>query len=318
MLFVLHTTYPCPSVLADYSGEIELQAGVAGGASHFSFDWRGSGRSTAPVGGVTFSDLVDDVEAVAGAIGEPFDINAVNDGCGVALAFAARRPELVRRMLLVAPQGRHARADPFREEAWQAYRAHPLPMLHQFLITVHPRTDPDETMALARAALEATPMDVTEALVRAAHVDLEALAPCVSTPALIIAGGGSEFEDSIELAAVLPAARARHWAQIGDGSINGAAWREAWDEAFPPGRFAGATPPQRAIEELTARETEVLGLVCKGLSNAEIGEALVIAPSTAKRHVVNVFAKLGVSNRGQAIALAHERGLVERPRATRR
>lgn len=63
---------------------------------------------------------------------------------------------------------------------------------------------------------------------------------------------------------------------------------------------------------LTARETEVLGLVARGLSNREVAEALVLSEKTVARHLANVFSKLGVSSRTAAAAFAHEHGLVRR------
>src|SRR5215211_5690324 len=61
---------------------------------------------------------------------------------------------------------------------------------------------------------------------------------------------------------------------------------------------------------LTAREVEVLQLVAEGKSNGEIGAALFISTKTASVHVSNILAKLGVSTRGEAAAIAHRRGLV--------
>ncbi len=61
---------------------------------------------------------------------------------------------------------------------------------------------------------------------------------------------------------------------------------------------------------LTAREVEVLGLIAEGLSNRGIGERLVISEKTAGRHVSNIFCKLGVHSRAQAVAVAASRGLV--------
>src|SRR5215217_7210271 len=60
----------------------------------------------------------------------------------------------------------------------------------------------------------------------------------------------------------------------------------------------------------TAREVEVLQLVAEGKSNGEIGAALFISTKTASVHVSNILAKLGVSTRGEAAAIAHRRGLV--------
>jgi DNA-binding NarL/FixJ family response regulator len=56
---------------------------------------------------------------------------------------------------------------------------------------------------------------------------------------------------------------------------------------------------------LTARELEVLALVAQGLSNRQIGERLFISTKTASVHVSNILAKLGVSGRGEAAAVAH-------------
>jgi DNA-binding NarL/FixJ family response regulator len=65
-----------------------------------------------------------------------------------------------------------------------------------------------------------------------------------------------------------------------------------------------------ALAALTPRETEVLRLVGRGLSNREIAEELFVVEQTAKTHVSRVFAKLGVRDRAQAVVLAYETGLV--------
>lgn len=61
---------------------------------------------------------------------------------------------------------------------------------------------------------------------------------------------------------------------------------------------------------LTSRESDVLGLVCEGLTERQIGARLFISPRTAERHVSNLLAKLGVERRSELFAAAHRDRLV--------
>ena len=71
---------------------------------------------------------------------------------------------------------------------------------------------------------------------------------------------------------------------------------------------ARAAPPQ--LDNLTDREREVLTLVGRGLSNAEIGARLYVSPATAKTHVSHVMTKLYARDRAQLVVIAYESGLI--------
>jgi DNA-binding NarL/FixJ family response regulator len=98
-----------------------------------------------------------------------------------------------------------------------------------------------------------------------------------------------------------------HVVAKGDALISPAVTRAVIEEL---GRRPARADLATRVDELTPREREVLALLARGLSNAEIAVELVVAEGTIKTHVARVLAKLGVRDRVQAVVLAYEAGVV--------
>jgi DNA-binding NarL/FixJ family response regulator len=112
----------------------------------------------------------------------------------------------------------------------------------------------------------------------------------------------------------VPAAELVHAVRViaaGDALLTPAVTRQLLDRVARrlPAPVGGEG--QAALSELTEREREVLELLARGMSNAEIAGALVVGDATVKTHVSNVLMKLGLRDRVQAVVLAYEIGLVQ-------
>jgi DNA-binding NarL/FixJ family response regulator len=104
--------------------------------------------------------------------------------------------------------------------------------------------------------------------------------------------------------------------------VDGVRTIAAGDALLAPGitrrlieQFISRPPPgskrPEGLDELTDRELEVLRLVARGRSNAEIGKELFVSEATVKTHVAHLFRKLELRDRVQAVVLAYESGLVQ-------
>jgi DNA-binding NarL/FixJ family response regulator len=82
---------------------------------------------------------------------------------------------------------------------------------------------------------------------------------------------------------------------------------------FRPLDLLGSERKQAAGHELSRRELSILEALESGASNGEIAKTLFLAEQTVKFHLTNVYRKLGVSSRTEAVRCAYERGILERP-----
>ena len=100
-------------------------------------------------------------------------------------------------------------------------------------------------------------------------------------------------------------------AEIGAALRSTAAGQSTFDPEVTKRLIAGLAPEQPAkdTDGLTARETEVLRLIARGLSNPEIAAQLFISEATVKTHINNTFAKIGARHRAEAVRYAYRKGI---------
>ncbi len=123
------------------------------------------------------------------------------------------------------------------------------------------------------------------------------------------AGAGGFIGKGADPDEIITAVRTVH---AGDALLSPRATRTLIDRYARTGRHAASSAqPAADLGLLTDRESEVLVRVAQGLSNAQIAEALVISPLTAKTHVNRIMTKLGAHDRAQLVIAAYENGLIQ-------
>jgi pimeloyl-ACP methyl ester carboxylesterase/DNA-binding CsgD family transcriptional regulator len=296
-------------------------------SSHYRlvrYDERGCGMSDWQCGRLSVDQWVDDLEAVIDAAGlsEPVSLLGISQGASTCIRYARRHPERVARMILYGGYARGAlrRGLP---EAGRTYQAitelcrvswgSDNPAFRQlFTSRFIPGGTYEQLQWYNDLCLKTTTGAIAAELLEArACVDVSAELGDLRTPTLVI----HARED-----AVVPVAEGRLLAS----AIGGAEYVEvdsrnhvlleqevAW-QRFRDAVLAFIAPKTPAVDAafaaLSAREREVLTLMTDGLSNLDIAERLKISEKTVRNHASNLFDKLGVWSRAQAIVFARDRG----------
>jgi pimeloyl-ACP methyl ester carboxylesterase/DNA-binding CsgD family transcriptional regulator len=236
-------------------------------------------------------------------------------GC-TAVAYAARNPERVDRLVLYGSfaNGDHLVRPEIRQATLELVRSHwglGSRLLAELFV---PSGDADERESFARFQRESATADIAADLIDLTlATDVSEEAARLQTPTLVVHRRGDRairFAAGEELAMLAP--NAKLVALEGDSHVSWFGDSDGVIAAIAP--FLGLAAPVRElageVEELSARERDVLRLVAEGLSDAEIAKRLVLSPHTVHRHVANILHKLNLHSRAAAAAYAARAGIV--------
>jgi pimeloyl-ACP methyl ester carboxylesterase/DNA-binding CsgD family transcriptional regulator len=298
-------------------------------SGHFRFvryDERGCGMTDWNVGDLSFDRWVEDLEAVIAAAGprEPFALLGISQGAATCLAYAVRHPERVSRLVLYGGYARGAlrRGDPDRERVYRAIIelvrlgwGKDNPAFRQVFTSRFIPGATDEQMDWFNDLCgKTTSPEIAAGLLEArAAVDCTELLGMVRAPTLVLHSRDDDVVPISEgrlLAAAIPRAQFIELDSRNHILLEDEPGWERFREAVL--EFTGLEASTRgedpAFASLSPREREVLALLTEGLGNAQIAERLSISEKTVRNHVSNLFDKLGVWTRAQAIVFALEHG----------
>ena len=290
------------------------------------YDERGCGMTDWKVGDLSFERWVGDLEAVVAAAGprEPFALLGISQGAATCIAYAAKHPERVSHLILYGGYARGVlrRDDPERERVYRAIIdlvrlewGNDNPAFRQVFTSRFIPGGSDEQLGWFNELCRRTtsPESAAGLLEARGAVDVTALLGEVRTPTLVLHSRDDYITPILEghiLAAGIAGAQFVELDSKNHVLLEAEpAWgrfREAVLEFTGSVVPAGGEDP--AFASLSPREREVLTLMKEGLGNAQIAGRLSISEKTVRNHVSNLFDKLGVWTRAQAIVFAIDRG----------
>jgi pimeloyl-ACP methyl ester carboxylesterase/DNA-binding CsgD family transcriptional regulator len=294
---------------------------------HFiRYDERGCGMTDWNVGDLSWERWVEDLEAVVAVVDppEPFALLGISQGAAACIAYAVKHPERVSRLVLYGAyaRGTYKRGDPDKDRLYHALIdmtrlgwGKDNPVYRQVFTSRFIPGATDEQIGWFNDLCRKTtsPEIAAKLLETRANIDVLDLLGKIQSPTLVLHSRNDDvipIAESHILAAGIPGAQ---FVELDSKNHilleTDPAWERFCKEVLD---FMGVRDSVRAEDaafaSLTAREREVLALITEGLGNAEIAKRLSISEKTVRNHVSNVFDKLGVWSRAQAMVFAHDRG----------
>ena len=288
------------------------------------YDERGCGMTDWQVGDVSFDRWVEDLEAVADAAdARKFILLGISQGAATCVAYAARHPERVSRMVIYGGYVRGAAVRSTGEDAREFAalvdlarigwgREHPA-FRRVFTSRFIPDATEEQIEWFSELCRKTTSPEIAgELLERRSRIDVTGLLDRVTVPTLVLHArndGVVPLAEGRLIAARIPSAQ---FVELDSRNHILLEHEQAWQRFCDAvNEFAGVAAPgdheDPAFATLSPRERAILGLMTDGLSNASIAEHLSLSEKTVRNHVSNVFDKLGVWSRAQAIVFARDR-----------
>jgi pimeloyl-ACP methyl ester carboxylesterase/DNA-binding CsgD family transcriptional regulator len=276
--------------------------------------------------GLSFDKWVNDLETVIAAADpqEPFTLLGISQGAAACIAYAARYPERVSRLLLYGAYARGwaRRGDAAGEREYGAITdlvragwGRDNPVFRQvFTSRFIPGASSEQMEWFNELCLKTTtPENAATILAMRAHIDVTGLLGLVTVPTLVIHSRNDVIVPIAEgrfLASAIPGAEFVELDSANHILLESEpAWTRFCEAVLD---LMGAETPSGAghpvFQSLSPREREILALISDGLANAEIAGRLAISEKTVRNHVSNLFDKLGVWSRAQAIVFARDHG----------